>query len=107
MTAAQLIRMLANGGRIVSSNDLPSGAIDVARACGRMHVDEDGFGYIYLPKGADAIEGNEQLGRMMKVNFYPHDDPEFGGVEQHEMIVMIASPRGGIRNGRVAWRYVD
>jgi len=47
--AETLLRKLANGGRIVSSNDLTECAIADASACGRMHVDERGFGYVYLP----------------------------------------------------------
>lgn len=37
------------GGRIVSSNDCSPVEIAEARACDRMFIDEDGFGFIYFP----------------------------------------------------------
>jgi len=50
------MRRLHDGGRIVSSNDLDEHGIAEAQACGRMAVDADGFGYVYLPKDAPAAE---------------------------------------------------
>jgi len=49
LDAETLLRKLANGGRIVSSNDLTAMAIADAQACGRMLVDDRGFGYVYVP----------------------------------------------------------
>lgn len=57
--AASLLRLLRQGGSIVSSGDLPAEAIAAARACGRMTVDDDGFGYVYLPPGSLANGGKD------------------------------------------------
>lgn len=42
--------LIANGGKIVPSNECSDLEIAQARACGRMYVDKDGFGFIYFPK---------------------------------------------------------
>ena len=45
-----LIELLAkHGGKIVSSNDLPTEEIRQARLSERMYVDENSFGYIWIP----------------------------------------------------------
>jgi hypothetical protein len=41
--------IIGNGGKIVSSNDLSPFEITQARASSRMFVDENGFGFIWLP----------------------------------------------------------
>lgn len=46
----ELFKKLRNGGAIVSTNDLSETEIAEARACNRMWVDEDGFGYVYFKR---------------------------------------------------------
>lgn len=46
-----LFRMLAkDGGKIISSNDCNELEIAQARACRRMWVNSEGFGFIWFPK---------------------------------------------------------
>lgn len=42
-------KLKMEGGKIISSNDCTPLEISEARACGRMYVDDDGFGFIYFP----------------------------------------------------------
>lgn len=50
MTADEMFELARDGnGRIVSSGDLCVEAISEAQACKRFYVDEDGFGFAYLP----------------------------------------------------------
>lgn len=50
MTADEMFKLARDGkGRIVSSGDLCVEAISEAQACKRFYVDEDGFGFAYLP----------------------------------------------------------
>jgi len=42
-------KLAEDGGAIVSSNDLSAKEIDKASEEERMLVDDDGFGYIYVP----------------------------------------------------------
>lgn len=50
MDAEAMFRLARDGkGRIVSSGDLCAEAISEAQACKRFFVDEDGFGFAYLP----------------------------------------------------------
>ncbi len=50
MTADEMFKLARGGkGRIVSSGDLCVEAISEAQACKRFYVDEDGFGFAYLP----------------------------------------------------------
>ena len=51
----QLLEKLKEGGSIVSSNDCSQLEIAEAKACDRMHVDENGFGFIYFPKKEKMI----------------------------------------------------
>lgn len=51
MSAEQLLALLRDGGRVVSSNDLSAEALVLARARDHMWVDSDHFGYVYLPEG--------------------------------------------------------
>lgn len=53
---AGLVRMLAHGGRIVSTSELTPTDIAIARANDRMWVDANGYGYVYLPSNARAAE---------------------------------------------------
>lgn len=46
----ELFEKLKNGGKIVSTSDLNNYDIASARACGRMYVDKDGFGFVYFSK---------------------------------------------------------
>jgi hypothetical protein len=46
------LKKLRDGGNVVSSNDCSEAEVAYAQACGRIYVDEDGFGYIYRPKPA-------------------------------------------------------
>lgn len=48
-TSDELLRMLRNGGVIVSSGDCSPLEIAQARTCRRMHVDGMGCGYVYRP----------------------------------------------------------
>lgn len=53
-----LIKMLIEGGgKIISSNDCTRSEIAQAAACNRMHIDENGFGFIYLPKQESIASG--------------------------------------------------
>lgn len=58
--AEALLKMLRNGGSIVSTNLLSYKAIANADAEGRMFVDLDGFGYVYRadrqPIESEAVE---------------------------------------------------
>lgn len=50
MTAEEFLLNLAKqGGRIVSTNDLTVFEIAGARACDRLFVDQNGFGFVYFP----------------------------------------------------------
>lgn len=40
--------LILKGGKIVSSNDCSTSVIDLAKGEGRMWVNENGFGFIYL-----------------------------------------------------------
>ena len=57
--ADSILRLLRQGGLIVSSGDLSVEAIAAARACGRMTVDADGFGYVYLPPESLSTGGKD------------------------------------------------
>ena len=46
----QLIERLKNGGKIVCSSECSILQIAKARVCGRMYVDNYGFGFIYLAR---------------------------------------------------------
>lgn len=46
-----LQRLASDNGAIVSSNSCPIEAIEQARLDGRFFVDNEGFGYIFRPKG--------------------------------------------------------
>jgi len=45
----ELLEKLKFGGKIVSTGGCNISEIAQARADGRMYVDEDGFGFIYMP----------------------------------------------------------
>ena len=47
----RFIQKLRDGGVIISTNDMSAEEISEARAGGRMFVDADGFGYVYLESG--------------------------------------------------------
>lgn len=47
---ALILQRLRNGGEIKSSAAFTPTEIAIARANGRMVVDDDGFGYIYVPE---------------------------------------------------------
>ena len=49
MKLKDFVSLVANGGKIISSADCTNYEISIARACNRMFVDENGFGYIYVP----------------------------------------------------------
>jgi hypothetical protein len=46
----ELFQKLKNGGKIVSSASCTELEIAQAKACGRIYVDEQGYGFIYLPE---------------------------------------------------------
>ena len=52
--AQELVRKLRHGGRIVSTAELSTVEIAVANGCGRMIVDDDHLGYVYLPPDAEG-----------------------------------------------------
>ena len=56
----ELFEKLKYGGKIVSSAKCTPLEIAQARACGVMFIDEDGFGYVYLPEKviSNKIETN-------------------------------------------------
>jgi len=47
--ADELLAMLRRGGCVVSSGDSSPEEVAQARACGRLHVDARGCGYVYRP----------------------------------------------------------
>ena len=50
MTAEKLLEKLSReGGVIVSSNDVSTPGIAIARACGRFYVNKDNMGFVHLP----------------------------------------------------------
>lgn len=53
---ALLERLKADGGRIVSTNDLEPMAIAFAQAASRMYVDKDGFGFVHIPANASEVQ---------------------------------------------------
>lgn len=66
MTADEMFKLARDGkGRIVSSGDLCTAAISEAQACNRFYVDEDGFGFAYLPwqRTTDKDREREKAGR--------------------------------------------
>lgn len=56
-TLEAFVRRVASGGTIVSSNALTPTQIVIARAADRMHIDDDGLGYVYVP-GPLAFRGS-------------------------------------------------
>ena len=54
------------GGRIVSSNDLPSELIAQARASNRMYVDENSLGYVWEPSFAGRCPETGEEVRMFE-----------------------------------------
>lgn len=60
-TPEQLLMKLREGGKIVSSGDLSTVAIATARACGRMTVDDDGFGYVYQSGKSDINTADDPI----------------------------------------------
>lgn len=50
MVQENFFKQLRDGGRIVSSNRCTVLEISEADACGRMIVDEDSFGYVFINK---------------------------------------------------------
>ncbi len=49
MKVEDLLKKLLNGGAIVSSNDLSHEDVVKAREEDRLFVDEDSYGYVYVP----------------------------------------------------------
>lgn len=72
-TIEHLLELLAeHGGEIVSSNDLQPELIEQARASGRMYVDDNHYGYIWIPpfKNGNYLPTNdEELNWLQK--WYP------------------------------------
>lgn len=52
---AFLVKRLREGGVIKSSAAFTPAEIAIARANDRMVVDDDGFGYIYVPERRDEV----------------------------------------------------
>lgn len=50
-----LVRRLREGGVIKSSAAFTPTEIAIARANDRMVVDDDGFGYVYVPERRDEV----------------------------------------------------
>jgi len=53
---------LRNGGSIISSSACDETEIAVARACGRMYVDGEGFGYVYRPRPEPPVDSEGETG---------------------------------------------
>lgn len=45
----KLLNLLKTGGKVVSSAHCSELEIAQAQSCGRMFIDQDGFGFVYLP----------------------------------------------------------
>ena len=66
-----------NGGSIVSSNSLSTYEINQARASNRMFVDDDGFGFIWLPSFKDRMPTTPDEVEMFEVCYpLPVDLPD-------------------------------
>lgn len=68
MSAERLLQRLRDGGEIVSTAQCSEAEIVVARAAGRIWVDDAGFGYLYrikssLDRAKELSAALEQLNR--------------------------------------------
>jgi len=50
MELKQFLRLLLKGGTIVCSSECTEFELNIAKACNRFFVDDEGFGYVYRPE---------------------------------------------------------
>jgi len=58
--------LLKDNGKIVSSSMVSANDIAFKRACGYMHVDEKGFGYVYITQKEQQRETEELIRKTIQ-----------------------------------------
>lgn len=72
ITIETLLEFLSlHGGEIVSTSSLDTNSINQARASGRMYVDENSLGYVWIPDINKLPETDEEV--MFFEKWYPLD----------------------------------